>query len=310
MVDVITIGSALVDIFISTPSLEVQASSAVKKISLEYGSKTEVQDFKVLTGGGGTNTAVGFARLGFSSATICETGKDNLSYLIEQDLTANGVKTGLIIKEKLEKTGGSVILVSSTGERSALIHRGAAAMLDPYDIPSYWLSQAKQIHLCSIGGQVETLNKIFDIINKNNQTKLSWNPGKKELALLVSRQLDISQIPCEILLVNAEEWDILSPVQPEILKKIPYTVVTAGKQGGTIYDHNKQQFHFAATSDKAIDATGAGDAFGTGFVAAMLINKTPQQAAQWGAYNAANVVKFYGAKTGLLHRQQLEQLLQ
>lgn len=299
---VITIGSALVDIFIHTHKFQVKDTQDGTMLCQTHGSKLEVDDFKVFTGGGASNTAVGFSRLGFHSGIICETGRDGFSDLVIRDLRQNGVATNLVISEKKEQTGGSVILVCSNGERSVLVHRGAAAMLDPFDIPAYWLTQARQVHLCSIGGQQPTLEKIFQFISRSELTTLSWNPGKRELFLLANRQLLVEQIPCEIFLVNEEEWDIVSEIQGEILKNFKYVVVTAGKKGGNVY-YDQKSFHFSAQSSRVVDTTGAGDSFATGFVAGMLWGKSPEESALFGAKNSASVVSYYGAKTGLLTRE-------
>ncbi len=305
MPQIITIGSAVVDIFIHTSHFQVKKTEQGVMLCQSHGSKLEVDQFKVFTGGGGSNTAVAFTRLGFDTAVISETGRDSFAHVVTQDLKENGVATNLMINEKKEQTGGSVILVCSEGERSILVHRGAAAMLDPFDIPAYWLSQAEQIHLCNIGGQLPTLHKIFQYVDRSNITSLSWNPGKQELALLADRQLDISQIPCQIFIVNQEEWQLASSVQNEILKYIPFVVVTAGRKGGDVYVNNQDSFHFPAASSKVVDTTGAGDAFSAGFVAAIFNNKTALEAAGIGAQNAASVVSYYGAKTGLLTQQDV-----
>ncbi|HQM16063.1 MAG TPA: carbohydrate kinase family protein, partial [Candidatus Woesebacteria bacterium] len=121
MYQVITIGSALVDVFIHTRQFRVMATDQGDLLCQTHGGKTEVDNFNVYTGGGAGNTAVGFARLGFKTATICETGRDNFSYLVIKDLQDQGVSTELIVSEKQEQTGGSVVLIGADGERSILV---------------------------------------------------------------------------------------------------------------------------------------------------------------------------------------------
>lgn len=301
----ITIGSALVDIFVHTHKFKVQDTPKGLMLCQIHGSKTEVDNFNVYTGGGGGNTAVGFARLGFKTAVVCETGRDNFSYLVIKDLTDQGVDPRLVISEKNEKTGGSVILVCDGGERSVLVHRGAAAMLDPFDISAYWLSESEWVHLSSIGGREKTLEKIFKSVDRSSSTRLSWNPGKKELMMLAERKLDIEEIPCFIFLVNEEEWQMIEDVQNRVFSTFPYVVVTAGKRGGDVYHQQEHVCHFPALSSEVIDTTGAGDSFATGFVAGIIWGKSPQEAATMGARNAAAVVGRYGAKTGLLSKGRI-----
>jgi len=304
---VITIGSALVDIFIHTHKFELMDTPKGTLLCQLHGSKTEVDNFEVFTGGGGGNCAVGFARLGFKTAAICETGRDNFSHLVIKELRDNGVDTSLVISEKAEKTGGSVILICDNGERSILVHRGASAMLDPFDVSAYWLSQAELVHLGSIGGRKKTLEKIFLSIKKSDSTKLSWNPGKAELMMLANRELIARDIPCEIFIVNSEEWELVQDVQGAILNQFPYVVVTAGKKGGEVYYQGQHETHFPALSTSVVDTTGAGDSFSVGFVAGIFWRKTPQEAAILGARNSASVVSSFGAKAGLLSLNSINQ---
>jgi sugar/nucleoside kinase (ribokinase family) len=307
MYDCISIGSSLVDIFISSKDLE--ASHSKQEQILTYGDKLALSDFHIFTGGGASNTSVALARLGYRVAVISETGQDEFSDLIMNDFEREGVNTQLLIKEKLERTGGSVLLVTKGGNRVAMTYRGAASMLDPYDIPSFWLTQATWVHLSSIAGQKDTLSKIFRSLIKDQDTKLSWNPGKSEIELLINKTFDLEKVPCEVFFVNQQEWLMLAEVQQEILAHFPQVIVTMGKKGGEVYLYGKKKFIYEGQSSKAIDNTGAGDSFAAAYIAALLDKRKVEEAIVWGVRNASSVVKFYGAKTGLLRRDQMLELL-
>jgi ribokinase len=294
MFDVMTVGSSLVDIFLSVPKLQLRA-----------GEKVELSEMKVFSGGGGTNTAVGFARLGFKTAIMSETGKDNFASVILSELQREGVDTSLIIREKLEQTGGSVILVGKGGARTALVHRGASSMLDAYDIAPFWLGQSSWVHLTNIAGQEETLRKIFLIVKKNLQTVMSWNPGKQELKLIADGKLKVEDIPCKVLILNNEEWEMVAKQQAELVKEIPEIVVTEGKKGGYVYEHGKKTMRFLGAQVKSVDDTGAGDAFCTGYVAGQLLKKPVKTCVEWGVRNAGSVIGQWGAKLGLLDRARI-----
>ncbi|OGJ37615.1 MAG: hypothetical protein A2383_02930 [Candidatus Pacebacteria bacterium RIFOXYB1_FULL_39_46] len=303
--DVISIGSSLVDIFLQSPKLKLEKRGKVQRFSVE-GDKVELETMRVFSGGGGTNTAVGFARLGFKTGLISETGKDNFASVILNELHREGVDTSLIIQEKQEQTGGTVLLVGKDGERTALINRGASSMLDPFDISPFWLSQTRWVHLTNIAGQKETLHKIFTLIKKNEQTTLSWNPGKQELRLIADGELPVAEIICKILIINEAEWELVAKQQAELIKEIPEIVITQGNKGGFVYEHGKKTLRFLASGNKAIEATGAGDAFATGFVAGQLLSKPTKTCVEWGARNAGSVISYFGAKIGLLDRQHIQ----
>ena len=229
--------------------------------------------------------------------------------MIVKDFVKEGVSPHLLIREKLERTGGSVLLVGSGAARVAMTHRGAASMLDPYDVSSFWLSKASWVHLSSIAGRAATLNKIFKTLIKDQDTKMSWNPGKAELKLLTEEKFDLKQVPCEVFFVNTQEWDLIKDVQEEILANFPQVVVTAGKEGGEVYLYGKKSFRYEGQAEQLVDATGAGDAFASAYIAALLDHREVNEAIVWGVRNASSVVSFYGAKAGLLRRAQMLELL-
>ena len=64
--------------------------------------------------------------------------------------------------------------------------------------------------------------------------------------------------------MNQEEWQLLHSVQKEILANIPQVVITQGKAGGDVYLFSQHAFHYEGQQVRALDATGAGDAFAAG----------------------------------------------
>lgn len=305
MFQVITIGSALVDIFVHSRHFQSRPSQDGALLCQVYGDKQDVESFRVYTGGGGTNTAVGFRRLGFQTGVVCELGRDDFAQIVLAALQREQVSTQLVIAEKKEQTGGSVVLVGEDGGRTVLVHRGAASQLDTYDIPAFWLSQTGWIHLASISGQLPALQKIFHLCRHHREIGLSWNPGKAELQLLASGQLKPAEIPCQVFVVNKEEWALVAAQQAEILQAFSQVIVTNGKAGGTVYLAGKPAWLFEGQGIHAVDETGAGDAFVTGYVAAQILHLPPQTGIAWGVRNASSVVSYYGAKLGLLDRQRL-----
>lgn len=305
MHDVITIGSATVDLFLKSSQFHLQPAEAGVLLCQEYGGKLDIEDFFMQSGGAGTNTAVGFRRMGFQTAAVAEIGKDLFAQVVWDDLKRENVDTQFIVAEKAEQTAFSALLISGDGGRSALTHRGAASMLEPRDVPWEALRQTRWIHLSNCGGNVELLSQIFEHL-KSSLVGLSWNPGSKELQLLAEGKLQVSEVQCDILIVNAEEWQVLEPVQAEVLKQIQQIVVTDGKKGGQLYLKGQYQHHFDSIQVPVVQETGAGDAFCVGFVSAHLMGQTPVVACEWGIKNSAGVIQHMGAKTGLLTRKDFD----
>lgn len=302
MYDVITIGSALVDIFIKSSTFQFKNENDSVLMCQTYGDKVEIDSLDVLTGGGGSNTAVGFARLGFNTAVVTETGNDPLSRVVMEEFHKEYVTTNYVIQEKKEQTGGSVIMLGQDGGRTIFVHRGASSMLDKQDIPSSMIERAEWIHLSSISGRIEALKEIARALTRG-ETRMSWNPGKRELALLLSKEIQMRDFPCKIFVVNKEEWDSVAPIQEEIRTVVPMIVVTDGKRGGLLIQHGKEEHRYASSGvEKPVDETGAGDAFAVGFVGGYLLGRDAETACNWGVKNASSVVQALGGKKGLLKR--------
>lgn len=304
MFEALTIGSAVADIFITSTDFELQHTGDGVFLCQLYGAKIEVDGFAMHTGGGASNVAVGLARAGLSVATIVELGKDSLAKLVLDDLQHEHVDIEYVISERREQTGGSVILVGHDGGRTIMVHRGASSQLDPKDIPERAIERTTWIHLSNIAGRLPTLRRIGELASTHKK-QLSWNPGSGELALLAGHELAIEDIPCQIMIVNRQEWEALSEIEAEIRAAVPELIITDGKAGLEVWHEGKSRQIAAAAARKAVDETGAGDAFASGYIAARFHHQSVETACQWGIRNASSVVTQFGAKPGLLHYREL-----
>lgn len=302
MHDVTTIGSATVDIFMKSPDFHLEKADEGVLLCQEYGGKIDIEDFFWQSGGAGTNTAVGFSRMGFKTAAVVEIGKDLFGQCVYDELVKDKVDTNYVISELLEQTAVSTILISSQGGRSILTHRGASGMLEARDVPWDVVHESRWVHLSNVSANTELIFQLFDHV-RSTMVGMSWNPGKKELNLIAEGKIQAEHIPCDILMMNKEEWKILEPVQSTLLETIEQIVVTDGKNGGNVYMKHHYDFPYKADDTVAIQETGAGDAFLVGYVSAHLFGKEIEECCRWGVKNSSSVITHMGAKTGLLHRR-------
>lgn len=305
MHDIITIGSATIDVFMKSGQFHLQRTADGVLLCQEYGAKLDIDELQVQSGGAGTNTAVGFSRMGFRTAAVVEIGKDFFAQLVWDELKREHIDTDFVVAEKSEQTAVSVLLIAAEGGRSALTHRGAASMLEARDLPWQALHETRWIHLSNVGGNKELLLRLFDHL-QHGKVGLSWNPGHAELEMLAKQELKIEHVVCDMFFVNQEEWEVVRDVQHHILAHVPFVIVTNGRQGGKIFFKAQYENSYAIQEVPIKQETGAGDAFITGFVSAHLLGKSPSECADWGARNAASVVQHMGAKTGLLRRKDFK----
>ncbi len=300
MKKITTIGAALVDIYLDSTSFAPQDTGDGRFLCQPYGHKIEISDHAVTSGGAATNVAVALARRGHDVSIVAELGRDQFAMMIKSELIRENVDTHYLIQEKAEKTGCSVILRGPDGGRTVMVSRSAAAMLDDYDIPLKYLRSRDWIHLSSVGGNLNALSEIWKVFD-NTDMSFSWNPGKKELELLVSGELAIPQTPASMFFVNSEEWAMVPSIQPRLLDSFKYVIVTGGETGGIVYvDGQKFADYQAISHGQAVEVTGAGDAFASGFISTILYDRPPAEAIMAAVNNADSVIRYIGAKQGLL----------
>ncbi len=295
--DIVSIGSAVLDVLLrSSQFTQHQVGGEVMLCEIS-GGKVDVEEAALGSGGAGTNTAVGFARQGLQSAVVAEIGKDVPAQIIIDELTREHVSIDLLVEEPEERTGMSAVMVASDGSRSAMTFRGAAKMLSHKDVPFEVLQSVPFIHLSSIGN-VDLIRELF-LFCKQNNIKLSWNPSSNELKEVVFQATETFHQACNVIIMNEIEYEAVSSKHHLLEKLSKIVIVTRGREGGEVWVDGNRQTYTAHTT-QAVSELGAGDAFASGFVGALVKNLPIDVAISWGVQNAASVVSQLGAKKGLL----------
>lgn len=308
MLDVITIGAATRDVFLVSKDFQIINSSQFAGGQAEcvaLGSKIDVDELVFSTGGGATNAAVTFARLGFQTAVVARIGNDDPGHAVISDLSQVGVQTDLLRIVPKENTAYSTLLTAKNGERSVLIYRGASSTFSSSDIPWKKL-QCKWLYISSLGGNLELLQKIV-IQAKKQGVKVALNPGKSELKLAVEMRELLSSL--NVLLVNLEEAQMLTESDEKdpakLAKQLAYpglTVIVTNGTRGTHANAEGQTWYARTTGVKSISRTGAGDAFGSATVAALAHGLPLDAALKVGTLNAEGVIQKFGAKAGIIKK--------
>ena len=312
MFDVISIGSATVDFFVKSDQFIVKKDKnfpSGSSLSVDFSSKPEINQFLISSGGGATNSAVAFSRLGLTSAPISLIGSDLLKNYIISDLKIAQIPTTFLHSSTQEKTDFAIILVAPTGGRTILINRGSTRLEEKH-IPWSKLKKIKWFYISSLEGNLNLLEKLIGLAQENH-IKISLNPGSREIAQ--SKKLIPLLQFVDFLLLNQQEAESLISQkfsQKTFFQKLqslgpPYTAVTRGRQGAHILTPQDNYFSPIIKS-KTIEQTGAGDAFGSTFVAALIHHLPVPKALFWAMKNSSSVVSHFGAKTGLLSLNQIE----
>ncbi|MBU1289800.1 carbohydrate kinase family protein [Patescibacteria group bacterium] len=310
--DIITLGSATQDIFMSSKNLKVIESEKFitkKGLCVPLGSKMKVDSVHFAMGGCGTNAAVTFARQGLKTAYLGLVGKDYPGQMIKDELAAQGVSTDLLIETDKYPTAFSVILSLPETERSILKKLGACHEMTEQDIP-FEKIKTKWIYAGSLSGEAyKSLGALFDFAVEN-KIKIAASPvGESQLGEGLEKTRALLD-KVDILIVNQEEASLLTQVdfknEEEIFKKLDklvkgIAVMTKGPEGVVVSD-GKKIYSAGIPKSGLVDRTGAGDAFSAAFVAGWIEKEDISYAIQLATANATSVVQKMGATNGLLKR--------
>jgi ribokinase len=311
-VKIITFGSATQDVFLTGKALharrDVRSRDYVEQFPL--GAKVEVERVYFDTGGGATNAAVTFARQGLDVSFIGKIGHDPAGAEVIRIMRREGIDTGRVVYDAKLGTGYSTIMLAASGERTVLTYRGASHELGAKDIPIRLL-EADWFYITSLAGNIDLLSKLLKHANQRG-IQVALDPGNAELAQAKKMRGLLPLIT--VLKANAEELRTLfggNDLRDTVVRAAgtcPYVVGTNGPAGsyavtgGRLYQAGQYQ------KVKPIDRLGAGDAFGSGFVAALAKGAPIEDAITLASANASSVVAQIGAKTGILKTGRVKRM--
>lgn len=346
---ILTIGSAMYDLFLeyaSPISIAVDMNGdAVNCILLEEGRKIELSAIIPATGGGATNTACSFSRLGFTATACAKIGDDEQGNYILEQLAQHNVDTNYITSTPDERTGCSFIIPAASGNKAVLVYRGASLRITMDDIPVADFDQFDQLYITSLSRNTSSLLPLICKAGKKSNIPIAVNPGSSQLTENVQTLIDALHA-ISILVLNCFESTLLmeqfgytkskkkkitrNKKLPELLSA-PITrgdihfpladyfreihtrgpkiaVVTNGADGVYVSDGTTIYYH-PSLPIEVRSTVGAGDAFSSTFVAQLLQKKSLENAIRAGIINSAAVLEHFGATTGLLDQQELDELV-
>ena len=295
MHDVITVGSGLVDAFVYTGVKESKG-----RISFPVGTKILINNIVFSVGGGGTNSAAAFSRLGLRTGFLGKIGKGYNSKIILRELEKN--KVDFLGVQTDEHAGYSLILETNKKRRTILTFKGASDNLK-YSEVNFKKLKTKWFHFTSTGSETfKTQKKLMSYAKKNN-IKVSFNPssyqvklGKNYLSKLIKNSDFISLNQEEARILTGKRDNLFQAVHslgPEIVS------ITHGDKSGGIYD-GKFLYKYWPNKVKVSELTGAGDVFSSSFVSGLITFKSIGSAIKLAMANCESVIQKRGAKEGLL----------
>ncbi len=311
--DAITIGSASQDVYVFSKKFRVVKDTRAITGEVEtfaFGTKIELDDILFEIGGGATNAAYTLASQGLKTACLSRIGNDGSGQEVAKFFKRNKIADFLIVDTK-QRTAHSVVFLSKDGERTILVYRGAAHHFKTSDVKVKRLASARWLYISSLAGNTALLKKIVDFAHQQG-IRIMLNPGRLEIKKSTKKLKPIFK-KVDILLLNREEaiminqraYDDDKGMLTDLRRLCPgIIIVTKGGAGSLLYS-DTSMYRILVKRVKAIDTTGAGDAFGSGFLAGYIqSNGEVKKAIMMASANASSVIKKIGAKHGLLAKNQ------
>ena len=323
--DVITIGSAVRDIFLFLDNKDGLIFDNPKKdlarekfLGLEFGAKIEAKSSAICSGGGALNSGAAFSGFGLKTGALISLGSDNSADVIEAIMRKEKISRKFVVRRKDAPTGFSVLLVSGKQkkDRVILVERGASDQVN-FSLNKSGILDSKWYYLTALSG-AEWKKELLDIsfAAKKRKIKLAWNPGSIQIKSGIS-SLSRALSWCQVLILNRDEALELSHDKKNDIKNMLKALLASGPEkiiisdgiNGVYYGDSKKFIHLSANeSIKAKEPTGAGDALGSGFVAGLILGKDIESSLRIGMANSESVVQKIGATAGILRKSDIEDI--
>ena len=318
-IDVLSLGDIVTDVFIKLA--DDQAWTYVdehdrKVLAMEFGTKVPFADAETIKAvGNASNAAVAFARIGLNSGFVTNVGGDTEGREMIDALHKENVDSRFVQINPGKKSNLHYVLRYGP-ERTILIKHEEYDYhwphLRPAEVPKWLYFSSISEHA------IDYHDQVADWLEANPEVKLAFQPGTFQMSAGTERLKRMYQ-RSEVMVLNREEAVLVGGGKHEdvhdLINKLhelgPKIVVVTDGPAGAYASDGENRFKMPLYPDPAepVDRTGAGDAFASTFVAALIKGNTIEGALQWAPINSMNVVQKLGAQAGLLSEKKLEEYL-
>jgi len=315
---VLAVGDIVTDAFIRL--LDDQAityeNEQGKWIAMPFGMKIPFDHVEILEAvGNAANAAVSFTKLGLNSGLVANVGGDMHGRDMITSLKKKKVDSRFVHINP-DKMSNYHYVLWYKEERTILIKHEEYEYdwprLKPSEIPEW-------IYFSSISkNALEFHDDLVEWLEHTPEVKLAFQPGTFQIDAGAERLAHLYR-RTEVLVLNREEavevtggnYDDVHDLITRLHGLGPKIVCVTDGPAGAYASDGQNRFKMPPYPDPAPpkERTGAGDAFASTFVAALMKGNTVEGALQWAPINSMNVVQYVGAQAGLLSEDELTEYL-
>jgi ribokinase len=250
--------------------------------SFPSAGQTTLGRFTTGPGGKGSNQAVAAGRAGAATLFVGAVGTDAFAAVAKDFYAENKIAARFIPKPK-HATGTAGILVDDSGQNEIVVALGANEALAPRDLPPALFAGARivvtqlETHLAAVAHTLRAARRAGATTLLNPAPmRADFDPALlRDADILVPNETEFVALVNQLLPAYSKKpytEAALAKEKPAALHALcrrlgpPVVIITLGKRGCFVSQPDSHA-HIPAHVVKAIDTTGAGDAFVGGFAA-------------------------------------------
>lgn len=304
---IVGLGSALVDILVN------ESDEFVRRIGVKKGGMTLVAmpDLEtilnqastkpiVVPGGSACNTAVGIGRLGGQSRFVGKRGDDDTGQFFEDALVERGVEPFLMTS--LLPTGRVLSIITPDAQRTMITYLGASADTQPEEITQACFTDSAVVHMEGyllfnpglMTASLKAAKNAGALVSLDLASFTVVEQSKAILEEMIEQYVDI-------LIANEDEalaytgFNDDTRALARLARHVKMAVLKVGARGSFIQHENRVCRIPALGTGTAIDTTGAGDLWASGFLFGLAKGYTHEKCGRLASACGYEVCQVVGA---------------
>ena len=308
MIDIACVGILVADVLTKT----------VDKFP-QKGLLEQVDSIELFSGGNAMTASINIKKIGLKTAIIGKIGNDSFGDFLESCLIKSGVETKGLSRDNNAQTSTSVLFSDKDGERTFFHWVGANGTFSINDVNWDVIDDAKIVfvtgtYLLNTFDGKETVEFLKKCKEKNKITALDvcWDSKGKwgELLNDAMPYIDIfmPSIDEAKMIAGKEEPEEMADVF--FKRGVKKVVIKLGKDGCYVRESKDSEgIVVPSYKVKAVDTTGAGDSFCSGFLSAYAKGNSFLECAQFANATGAHNVMAKGATTGIKSYEEIVEFM-
>lgn len=288
----------------------------------------ETMTFTKYVGGSPANIAIGCSKLGLKAGFIGKISDDQHGRFIEQYMRNVGVDTShMVVDQEGHKAGLTFTEIKSPEDCSILMYRENVAdlYLKPSEVDEEYIKRSKILLVSgtalSKSPSREAVLKAISLAKKHDVKvifELDYRPYTWISTDETSVYYSLVAEKADVVIGTRDEYDIMEGTKDgkneETVRYLfqhspDLIIIKHGVEGSYAYAKSGETFQANAYRTKVLKTFGAGDAYASAFLYALITGKDIETALKYGSASAAIVVSKHSSSDAMPKAEEIEQLI-